>query len=269
MPSPPLPGIAVNQPVWWMSPMPTRTADPARPWIACAGARLLADPSGALVWPDRELLLVADLHFEKGSSFARRGQLLPPYDTRSTLDRLEAAICRHRPRRVISLGDGFHDIEASGRLESCDRDRLKALVGAHDWIWILGNHDPGPPLGLGGTVEQAVEVDGIILRHTPEPRPHDCAGNGEPAEIAGHLHPTVRIKVRGRGLARPCFVSDRTRVLLPAFGSFTGGLDVRHPAIAGLFAAAPAIRMLGRDTVYLVASGVAGKKKGGPKAASK
>lgn len=251
--------------VWWMEPMAATAARAAPSWITCAGVRLLADPSGALVWPDQGLLVVADLHLEKGSAFARHGQLLPPYDTRTTLERLELVIGRHRPRRVISLGDGFHDIGASDRLPSADRQRLEGLIAAHDWIWVLGNHDPRPPAGLGGRVEHAVEVGGITFRHDPRPR---ASRGAPPSEIAGHLHPAARIRFRGRGITRPCFVSDPERTVLPAFGSFTGGLDVRHPAIAGLFTDAPAIRMLGREAVHLVAGGHL-KKRGGPKTASK
>jgi hypothetical protein len=242
--------------------MATPAAETAPSWIACAGARLLADRSGALVWPEHGVLVVADLHFEKGSSFARRGQLLPPYDTRATLERLATVIARHQPRRVISLGDGFHDAEASGRLSSDDRAQLRALIAASEWIWVLGNHDPQPPTGLGGAIEEAVDVAGITLRHMPE------GGSGRP-EIAGHLHPAARIRVRGRAVTRPCFVSDSERIVLPAFGSFTGGLDVGHPAIAGLFAGRPAIRMLGRERVHLVAREGLQKKEGGPGAASK
>ena len=136
-------------------------------WLRCAGAGVLADPSGALLWPEQALLVVADLHFEKGSSAARRGSLLPPYDTRATLACLEAALARLAPRTVISLGDGFHDRDASLRLPAEDRARLAALVARHDWIWLVGNHDPRPPTGLGG--RSADRMGGV--RHDLSPYP--------------------------------------------------------------------------------------------------
>lgn len=214
-------------------------------WLNCAGARLIADPSGALVWPERSLVVIADLHLEKGSAFARRGTLLPPYDTRTTLARLEAALARHRPRRVISLGDAFHDTGAALRLAAAERTRLRHLIAAHDWLWVLGNHDPQPPEGLGGRSEEAVELRGITFRHCP-----NTDSNGE---IAGHLHPKASLTMRGRRLSRPCFVGDRHRLVLPAFGSYTGGLDIRAPAIARLFAEGFAVRVLGRHRVHLIA----------------
>jgi DNA ligase-associated metallophosphoesterase len=212
-------------------------------WLRCAGARFVADPSGALIWPEQALLVVADLHLEKGSSVARRGSLLPPYDTRATLRCLEAVLARFAPRTVISLGDGFHDRDASSRLAAEDRGHLRRLVARHDWIWLQGNHDPLPPAGLGGRTESALEVAGTTFRHTPASTP------GGP-EIAGHLHPSARVTVRGRRLARPCFVHDRRRLLLPAFGSYTGGLDVFDPAIAGLFADGFEVALLGDDRVH-------------------
>jgi len=214
-------------------------------WLPVAGAVLVADASGALVWPEQGIVAVADLHLEKGSALARRGQLLPPYDTRTTLARLEAVLARWTPRRVVSLGDGFHDSAASARLCAEDRARLQRLIAAHDWLWLAGNHDPGPPQGLGGRVEAALEIAGITLRHQPEPRP------GRP-EIAGHLHPAARVTVRGRRLARRCFVADERRLLLPAFGSYTGGLDVLDPAIASLFADGFQATLLGEQQVHAV-----------------
>lgn len=210
--------------------------------LRSAGARFVADPSGALIWPERALLVVADLHFEKGSSLAQRGTLLPPYDTRTTLAGLEAVLARWAPRRVISLGDGFHDVAASARLASDDRARLQGLVARYDWLWLAGNHDPRAPEGLGGRTEPAVEVGGTTFRHVP-------AGGAE-REVAGHLHPVARVTVRGRRLARPCFVSDDQRMILPAFGSYTGGLDVFDPAIGGLFAHGFGVVLLGHDRVH-------------------
>ena len=212
-------------------------------WLRCAGAGFVADPSGALLWPEQALLVVADLHLEKGSSIARRGSLLPPYDTRATLACLEAVLARHAPRTVISLGDGFHDRDASLRLPVEDRARLAALVARHDWIWLVGNHDPRPPAGLGGRSETEREVAGTTFRHIPASRP-------DGPEIAGHLHPSARVTARGRRLARPCFVWDDRRMILPALGSYTGGLDVFDPAIAGLFAGGFEVALLGDQRVH-------------------
>jgi uncharacterized protein len=215
--------------------------------LECADARLVADPSGALVWPERATLVVADLHLEKGSSFARHGALLPPYDTAATLARLEEVLARWRPRRVISLGDGFHDGQAASRLCPGSRARLRDLVHAHDWLWVTGNHDPDPPEGLGGRSEGEVAIGRLTFRHLPRGAPQD-------GEVAGHLHPKARLSVRGRRLSRPCFASDDGRVVMPAFGAYAGGLDVRDPAIAGLFAFGCTIRMLGRRAVHRIAA---------------
>jgi uncharacterized protein len=211
--------------------------------MRCAGADVLADPSGALLWPKQALVVVADLHFEKGSSAARRGSLLPPYDTRATLACLEAALARLAPHTVISLGDGFHDPDASLRLAAEDRARLAALVARHDWIWLAGNHDPRPPAGVGGHSETELEVAGTIFRHIPAAEPGGI-------EIAGHLHPSARVTVRGRRLARPCFVYDGRRMIVPAFGSYAGGLDVFDPSIAGLFADGFEVALLGDGRVH-------------------
>ena len=205
--------------------------------------RLLVDRSGALIWPERSLVVVADLHFEKASAFARRGQLLPPYDTRSTLDLLEDLIHRVDPRRVISLGDGFHDLHGAHRLAAGERRRLNALVSSREWIWVLGNHDPEPPASVGGTAEVAVEIGGVRFRHVPLDDPLD-------GEVAGHLHPVARLHRRGRSVRRACFVGDRRRIVLPAFGAFTGGLNVHDHAILRLFNSSPAAWLLGRRAVH-------------------
>jgi uncharacterized protein len=212
-------------------------------WLPLGDALLVADLSGALAWPEQDLVVVADLHLEKGSALARRGLLLPPYDTRTTLARLEAVLARWTPKRVVSLGDGFHDGAASARLGAEDRARLQALIAAHDWLWLAGNHDPAPPQGLGGRVEQALEIAGITLRHAPAAQP------GAP-EIAGHLHPCAAVEVRGRQLSRRCFVGDGRRLLLPAFGSYTGGLDVLDPTIAALFAGGFHATLLGEQRLH-------------------
>ena len=195
--------------------------------VSVAGASLLADFSGALFWEEQSLLVVSDLHLEKGSSFAARGVLLPPYDTVATLGRLAAVIARHDPRMVIALGDSFHDRDAHQRLSRTDRDALTALQARRDWIWISGNHDPVLPSDLGGVVASEVAIGPIAFRHEP---------TGAPGEIAGHLHPKARVPTRGRTMERRCFACDGERAVMPAFGAYTGGLSIRDPAFAKIFA---------------------------------
>ena len=208
--------------------------------------RLIADCSGALAWPDESLLVVADLHLEKGSSFARKGSVIPPYDSRATIERLIEVLKRWSPNRVISLGDSFHDPDGGSRLADTDRAQIKELTARHDWIWISGNHDPSPPSGLGGTSAEAVTISGKVFRHLPsEP--------SEWIEITGHLHPKASVTARGRRVSRPCFVSDHRRVLLPSFGAFTGGLDILDPAVATLFRDDYRAYLLGDDKVHMMA----------------
>lgn len=211
------------------------------------GAQLIFDLSGAMVWPRENLLVVSDMHFEKGSSFAAKGQLLPPYDTRETLSRLESAIRLHAPQTVICLGDSFHDLGAAGRLDDDAIERIRALTAAHDWVWIEGNHDPVPPKHLGGRVAETLEIGPLTFRHLPQEGPH-------PGEVAGHLHPAARVRVRGRGLRRPCFVTDGSRLILPSFGAYTGGLDVLDPAFAFLLAQEFRAWLIGQDRLYPVSS---------------
>jgi DNA ligase-associated metallophosphoesterase len=192
------------------------------------GATLAADVSGALWWPAERLLAVADLHLEKGSSFARRGTLLPPYDSAATLARLQAAVERYRPQRLICLGDSFHDRHASARLAEGDVAVLRMLTQACDWIWIRGNHDPAPPAGLGGRTGASWTQGALLFRHA-------AVRGAAPGEVSGHLHPKATIARHGKRLGGRCFVTDGARLILPAFGSYAGGLDVLDPAIAGLF----------------------------------
>jgi DNA ligase-associated metallophosphoesterase len=214
--------------------------------IEVNGEELLLDAAGAFYWPAEQTLVFADLHFEKGSSFARRGQMLPPYDTRATLKRIEALVSHHTPRRVIALGDSFHDREASDRLDAQDREMLMGLGKRADWIWIAGNHDPAPPSWLGGVVTEEVAIGGLIFRHEPQVG----ASRGE---IAGHLHPCATVTRRGRSLRRRCFVSDGARMVMPAFGAYAGGLDVREPPVRSLFAEDFLTYLLGARRVYAVA----------------
>ncbi len=207
-----------------------------------AGARLLADPGCALVWPARRLVAVADLHLEKGSAHAARGAgLLPPYDSRATLDRLATLLRRHRPRTVVFLGDSFDDGDAHHRLGAADRARLMRMAAAHDLVWISGNHDPAPPKTLGGRVLAELRLGPLTFRHEA------LAGPGAPmvsGEISGHFHPKATVRLRTRSFTGKCFATDGRRLILPSFGAYTGGLDVLDPAIDGL---------MGRGTRFFVA----------------
>jgi DNA ligase-associated metallophosphoesterase len=194
--------------------------------IDVAGVDFVADLSGALFWEQQSLLVVSDLHLEKGSSFAARGVLLPPYDTAATLGRLAAVVARHDPKVVIALGDSFHDRNAHGRLSVPDRDAIAALQAKRDWIWISGNHDPALPSTLGGVVADEVAIGPIAFRHEP---------TGVPCEIAGHLHPKARVSTRGRSMERRCFACDGARAVMPAFGAFAGGLNIRDAAFGKIF----------------------------------
>ncbi len=211
------------------------------------GAELSADAAGVLLWPARQTLIVADLHLEKGSSLARKGTLLPPYDTRATIARLADAVRRHAPTRVICVGDSFHDAAASDRLDEEDRAALAALVDAVDWIWITGNHDPGPPSGLGGTVTDGLADGPLRFRHEAEER-------AAPGEISGHYHPVARLRVKGRTVSGRCFVNDGARLILPAFGAYTGGLDVRAPDLRRLFARRFEVALLQSKRVWRIPS---------------
>ena len=194
--------------------------------VSIAGVTLIADLSGAFFWESERLLIVSDLHLEKGSSYATRGVLLPPYDTVATLARLAAVIARHDPRSVIALGDSFHDRKAHERLAPADRQAVAALQARRDWIWIAGNHDPALPRDIGGLVASEVAVGGIVFRHEP---------TGAAGEIAGHLHPKARVTTRGRTMERRCFASDGMRAVMPAFGAYTGGLSIRDAAFQKIF----------------------------------
>lgn len=189
-----------------------------------AGETFFATAGGALHWPAQKALLVADLHLEKASWFARLGQFLPPYDSHATLSALAGEVDRTGATRLYCLGDSFHDQFGCDRLGPTARALLDTLTDRLDWTWILGNHDPGFAGHIGGRLEQEVDVGGIILRHeavTWERRP----------EISGHFHPKLRVHLRGRQVSRRCFVSSQTKIIMPAFGDLTGGLDAHHPEI--------------------------------------
>jgi hypothetical protein len=185
---------------------------------------LIALPQAALFWPTRKALLVADLHFEKASWFARFGQMLPPYDTDATLADLEALVAATGATELWCLGDSFHDSEGGRRLSERARERLGALTQALDWTWITGNHDLALEDAYSGRIVDEAEIDGLVLRHEADPSdPHP--------EVSGHYHPKLRIRIRGQNVARRCFVASETKLILPAFGALTGGLDAAHPEI--------------------------------------
>ncbi len=221
-------------------PAPPERPEPAA--IALAGMACLLDPSGALVLPEARMLVVADLHLEKGSAFARRGALLPPYDTGATLARLAEAIALHRPRRVVALGDSFHDQWGPERLHPRDRAMLGALTAGLDWTWILGNHDPILPAALGGTVAAEAAIGPLVLRH------HPAIGAGR--ELAGHLHPVAKVALRGRGVRVRAFLTDGERCILPAFGAYAGGLNACDPVFRPLFPRGFLAHAIGRTRLY-------------------
>lgn len=212
--------------------------------IAFAGETFLPLPSGALYWPALQALLVADLHLEKLSSFARRGQLLPPYDTGMTLKRLERDIAATGAEKVFALGDSFHRDEGTATLLGHDRHVLARLLEKCEWVWVAGNHDPAPHM-LGGICRTEMAVASCVLRHEPQ--------RGTPGLIAGHLHPAARVALNGKASRRPCFVWDEHMMILPAYGASTGSLNILSPAFSGLFAReSMRVMMLGRDRVYPV-----------------
>ena len=218
--------------------------------ITVNGESLALDASGAAFATAHSTLIFADLHFEKGSSYAIGRQFLPPYDTASTLLKMAQTIARHRPARVIALGDSFHDRGAGDRLGPAQRDQLQSLARTTHFTWIAGNHDPEPPRWLGGEVAESVRLGGLVFRHEP-------LGVFEPGEVAGHLHPCARVAKWGRSVRRRCFVSDGLRLILPSFGAYTGGLDVGDAAIASLFPNAFHTYMLGSQRVYAIPRRVA------------
>ena len=214
--------------------------------LVVAGVEFAADPAGIIYWPEEGLLAVADLHLEKGSSFAARGVLLPPYDTAATLARLAALIACYAPRVVVALGDSFHDRRGPARLADTDRATLRGLQRGRDWVWITGNHDPDPAEGIGGRFLSMLKIGALTFRHEP-------IENAE-GEIAGHLHPVARVSRRGRAVSRRCFAADGTRLVMPAFGAYAGGLNVRDRAFTRVFATLSfTAHMLGERRVYVVA----------------
>ena len=192
--------------------------------LSFGGQDFLASPGGALFWPAERALLVADLHLEKASWFARLGQFLPPYDSQATLAALTEEVATTGATHLYCLGDSFHDRFGCDRLAAPARDMLQALTSRLDWVWIVGNHDPGFADHCGGRIEDECEVGGIILRH-------EAVANDSRPEVSGHFHPKLRLQLRGRNVSRRCFVASDRKLILPAYGSLTGGLDAHHPEI--------------------------------------
>lgn len=210
------------------------------------GVAAVCDPLGGLYLPELGMLVVSDLHLEKGAAFARRGMMLPPYDTIATLNILAAVIARYDPKIVVSLGDNFHDRKGSQLLPESMRLLIAAMARGRDWIWINGNHDPDGTVDLPGQCADELLYGGLVFRHEPSL----ISGRGE---IAGHLHPSATVRRRDKYVRRACFAGDGQRLVMPAFGVLTGGLDLNHKAMTGLFDRATLIaHLLGRDRIYSV-----------------
>ena len=226
----------------------TLLADRAEQAISMCGKSLIADSTGAIYWPAEAALLVADLHLEKASARGQARALLPPYDSRETLIRLAEAIDRYQPRRVIALGDSFHDQGALDRIGADDLERLKILQEDREWIWLSGNHDARIAPDFGGRIGDEIRLAGITLRHQP-------ACGAATHEIAGHMHPAAKLSLYGTSIRRPCFVGNSRRLIMPAFGAFTGGRNVLDDAFLPLFGnGGMAVWMLGQAGLYAVAT---------------
>ena len=220
-------------------------ADGAALRMVVSGAEIAFRASGALWIEAEQALVVADLHLEKGSAYAARGQMLPPYDTREGLARLAAEVAAARPRLLVMLGDAFHDAGAGERIAADDSATIAALAEGRTLVWVTGNHDPEPPRGLPGEAADELALSGLALRHEPMAGP-------SPGEASGHLHPCARIAAGGRSVRRRCFITDGERVILPAFGAYAGGLNIRDKAFAGLFARPPLAIALGPRRAHAV-----------------
>lgn len=208
------------------------------------GGSLICDPSGVVFAPTESLLVVSDLHLEKGAAFARKGMLLPPYDTAATLALLAQAFERYKPKRVVCLGDSFHDRHGAAFMPAMFRETLNSLIEGRDWIWIKGNHDPEPPAFVGGETMEEVEIGPWRLRHEP-------SAGLRAGEIAGHLHPMAKVSGNGRSVRGACFATDGSRMIMPSFGVTTGGLNVLDRAFAGMFAPDTAkAYVIGRARIY-------------------
>lgn len=216
------------------------------PGLTLAGEALTLDLCGGLWLAAHRTLIVSDLHLEKGSAYAARsGQFLPPYDTRETLACLHEAVARFDPARVVALGDSFHDARGPERMEPGDRAMIAALQAGRDWVWIAGNHDRAVNEGVGGRYAETLRLGGLTLRHEP-------AAQAEDGEVAGHLHPCGKVAMRGRAVRRRCFVTDGRRFVMPAFGAYAGGLNVRDPVFDPLFPGGFTAHLLGDGRVFAI-----------------
>lgn len=233
----------------WLNQTAEKLDEDTHAVFSLTGHELVADRSGALYWPEQDTLVVADLHLEKGSSFARFRQHLPPYDTAATLGQLAKIIAIYQPSRVIALGDSVHDRGAWERLDEDDRGMLTGFCHqVEDWVWIAGNHDPEPPTGVPGRSALELALDGLIFRHEPGGDVHE----GQ-AEVAGHLHPAARVIGKGGSARRPAFASDGIRLILPAFGAYAGGLCLSAAPFKPLFAKSSLKALVcGRTRVFTV-----------------
>lgn len=217
------------------------------PSLEVKGERLVLLGDGTLFLPNHDTLVVADLHLEKGTALARRGQLLPPYDSLSTLQRLEKNLDQTRPSQVICLGDSFHTDAVSKAFGGPAYDLLHSMMARTQWVWLSGNHDPHPPQNLGGLSAQTINIGPIQFQHEPDTL------NDETFQICGHLHPAHIINQRGKGVRKPCFVTDHNRMFLPAYGSLTGGLNISHHAFKPwLDIKSARIWMMGKHRLYEV-----------------
>lgn len=220
----------------------------ARLTVTVAGERLHLQPCGGLWWEDASVLVVSDLHLEKGSSYASRGQMLPPYDTRATLLRISRLVEALQPTTVISLGDSFHDRRARPRMSTDDVALVRSMTSACDWVWIEGNHDPKPPEDLGGRMASELKLGKLVFRHEP-------TSGAALGEIAGHLHPCARVVGRGgRSVRARCFATNGERLVMPAYGALAGGLNLLDVAFDTLFPKGALAAVVGRDGVYLASS---------------
>jgi len=210
--------------------------------IHLKGEVLILDPAGAVFWPSASVLAVADLHLEKGTAAAARGQLVPPWDSVLTLTRLARLCAQWRPRVLVAVGDSFHDGGGPARLNAGARDAIDGIARDIDIVWVSGNHDPAPPAGLPGLAVEEWHEGGLVFRHQ--------ARTAEAGEISGHFHPKARVATRAGQVVRPCFVSDGCKIVLPAFGAYTGGLDVRSAAFAALFPHGGSVHLLGEARLY-------------------
>jgi DNA ligase-associated metallophosphoesterase len=227
------------------APLTFAKCETGRLHVDVLGTRVTLLPSGA-VWIEAcRTLICADLHLEKGSAYAARGQLLPPYDTRETLRRLALDAASHAPERIVFLGDTLHDLGANDRIEAEDARRLGEIALGRTLLWIVGNHDPEGPGELPGDTAETLTIDTLVLRHEPQP-------GDQPGELAGHLHPCARVVGQSRSVRRRCFVTDGRRLILPAYGAYAGGLSIRDIAFTGMFSRPPLVGAIGSRRVHAV-----------------